>query len=109
MKALLAEVFTRFGARKGKPLEPGWATSNAKPNPALEVRPVKAVSVPPAKALDSSAEPFSALPPSIPLGTLASPEYISVLNARIEQFKQRVAALERFKDSGKDNGHRQAE
>jgi hypothetical protein len=46
--------------------------------------------------------------PPAKLGTLASPEYISMLNARIEQFKTRVAALERFKEPGKDNGNNQA-
>lgn len=107
MKALIAEVFTRFGARKGKPLEPGWITPAVKPIPETEIGAARADRSATAASAVTAAEPLSALPPSIKLGTLASPDYVSALNERIERFKERVAALERFKESGKDNVYKQ--
>jgi hypothetical protein len=108
MKALIAEVFTRFGARKGKPLEPGWITPTfKKPNPDPESGGATAARFKAATPADTAAKSLSALPPLTKLGTLASPDYVNALNQRIERFRERVAALERFKESGKDNVNKQ--
>jgi hypothetical protein len=103
MKALIAEVFTRFGARKGRPLEPGWTTPAVKPDPAPNVGVARAARIAKTASADAAAKSLSALTPPTKLGSLASPDYVSALNERIERFKQRVAALDRFKESGKDN------
>jgi hypothetical protein len=105
MKALIAEVFTRFGQRKRTPLAPGWLTP-VKPGP--DPSAARAARMATANAENVPAKKRHGPGPPPKLGTLASPEYISMLNARVEQFKTRVAALERFKEPGKDNGKKQA-
>lgn len=107
MKALIAEVFTRFGARKGKPLEPGWMTRSAKSGPEPDVGVARSARSTSAKSADAAGTALSALPPLTKLGTLASPDYVSALNQRIERFKERVAALERFKEPGTDHVNKQ--
>ena len=106
MKTVIAEVFSRFGQRKGVPLVPGWLAPLIKPSPDLSA--ARAARMATANAENVPAKKSPGPGPPAKLGTLASPEYISMLNARIEQFKTRVAALERFKEPGKDNGNNQA-
>ena len=110
MKTVIAEVFSRFGQRKGVPLVPGWLAPLIKPSPdpSPDLSAARAARMATANAENVPAKKSPGPGPPAKLGTLASPEYISMLNARIEQFKTRVAALERFKEPGKDNGNNQA-
>ena len=110
MKTVIAEVFSRFGQRKGVPLVPGWLAPLVKPSPdpSPDLSAARAARMATANAENVPAKKSPGPGPPAKLGTLASPEYISMLNARIEQFKTRVAALEKFKEPGKDNGNNQA-
>jgi len=107
VKQLISEVFSRLGARKAPPLQPGWASSpnwqNGRHNPAAAPQ-----QVPPPAAPVQNNPTFSALEPPVLLGSMASPDYIASLNRRISRFKQRVAALEKFMQEEPERGTRRS-